>query len=486
MAFVKIGWQNRHWRIKEETLMSDPAATLVERLCAAKPPREMQDWESRDGYYVAACRVSKADVPGLVEIVRTWLDSDGPMVADETPIDLEEPELLPVTAWRTLADLKDDAAVEPLIGILEQLDNEFDDWAGEELPHVFGKIGPSAIEPLTRVATRDSQQEFIRSLAVRGLRQVADYHPETRDRIVASLTEMMASAASSPVEFNTILLVELVELRAVEAAEPIERAFAADLIDVGMMGDWETVRQELGVEGLRLPMPKKPHHSLEFLRQRMGIGIFSDIPLFSFGDVEHAAMQAYLQRASDTFSPSSEARQFTERHGNLGWFRTLLEYGLYDLREPVDEMTLASVKEFVFGYVPRKVSIEADEAAAIVAELTLFWEYLDRVYKLPAAKSIVEWLQSDGLVPRLKAELSDSSNFGMAKSIFMLGNKAGYDMTSEAGTAQFMAAYNERLLSHDAPATPISRGQRVGRNEPCPCGSGKKFKKCCGHPSRRG
>ncbi len=29
--------------------------------------------------------------------------------------------------------------------------------------------------------------------------------------------------------------------------------------------------------------------------------------------------------------------------------------------------------------------------------------------------------------------------------------------------------------------TPVSsRGQRVGRNEPCPCGSGKKFKKCCG------
>jgi preprotein translocase subunit SecA len=24
-----------------------------------------------------------------------------------------------------------------------------------------------------------------------------------------------------------------------------------------------------------------------------------------------------------------------------------------------------------------------------------------------------------------------------------------------------------------------NRGQRVGRNDPCPCGSGKKFKVCC-------
>jgi hypothetical protein len=32
-------------------------------------------------------------------------------------------------------------------------------------------------------------------------------------------------------------------------------------------------------------------------------------------------------------------------------------------------------------------------------------------------------------------------------------------------------------LSRDA-ESPL--GRRVGRNEPCPCGSGKKFKKCCG------
>jgi preprotein translocase subunit SecA len=27
---------------------------------------------------------------------------------------------------------------------------------------------------------------------------------------------------------------------------------------------------------------------------------------------------------------------------------------------------------------------------------------------------------------------------------------------------------------------PIRVQQKVGRNEPCPCGSGKKFKHCCG------
>ncbi len=29
-------------------------------------------------------------------------------------------------------------------------------------------------------------------------------------------------------------------------------------------------------------------------------------------------------------------------------------------------------------------------------------------------------------------------------------------------------------------ATPIGGGPKIGRNDPCPCGSGKKYKKCCG------
>jgi uncharacterized protein YecA (UPF0149 family) len=35
---------------------------------------------------------------------------------------------------------------------------------------------------------------------------------------------------------------------------------------------------------------------------------------------------------------------------------------------------------------------------------------------------------------------------------------------------------------HHAPLKPITReSPKVGRNDPCLCGSGKKYKKCCGH-----
>jgi preprotein translocase subunit SecA len=32
------------------------------------------------------------------------------------------------------------------------------------------------------------------------------------------------------------------------------------------------------------------------------------------------------------------------------------------------------------------------------------------------------------------------------------------------------------------PKQPVLAAKKVGPNEPCPCGSGKKYKKCCNKP----
>ena len=42
--------------------------------------------------------------------------------------------------------------------------------------------------------------------------------------------------------------------------------------------------------------------------------------------------------------------------------------------------------------------------------------------------------------------------------------------TSESGAAG----------AEEAKPQPVKKGAKVGRNDPCPCGSGKKYKKCCG------
>ena len=54
-----------------------------------------------------------------------------------------------------------------------------------------------------------------------------------------------------------------------------------------------------------------------------------------------------------------------------------------------------------------------------------------------------------------------------------------------ASSQEFVGFYNalrQELRRIDLPALHISALEppvKVGRNDPCPCGSGKKYKKCC-------
>ena len=52
------------------------------------------------------------------------------------------------------------------------------------------------------------------------------------------------------------------------------------------------------------------------------------------------------------------------------------------------------------------------------------------------------------------------------------------------GLPQWEAIYDEetrtRLYWEQKKSVTVIVGKKVGRNEPCPCGSGKKYKHCCG------
>ena len=42
-----------------------------------------------------------------------------------------------------------------------------------------------------------------------------------------------------------------------------------------------------------------------------------------------------------------------------------------------------------------------------------------------------------------------------------------------------LSSYN--LATHSQRRSQVAHSsERIGRNEPCPCGSGKKYKRCCG------
>ena len=53
------------------------------------------------------------------------------------------------------------------------------------------------------------------------------------------------------------------------------------------------------------------------------------------------------------------------------------------------------------------------------------------------------------------------------------------DRARKGKTAEEIEA-EEELLKNAEKVEPIKADGVPGRNDPCPCGSGKKYKKCCG------
>ena len=123
---------------------------------------------------------------------------------------------------------------------------------------------------------------------------------------------------------------------------------------------------------------------------------------------------------------------------------TFLEYAASYFGETVETMSCNDAREIVFEIMPRKVSTKAESADEIIFEMRKFWEFVDRAHHCPEAKRIVKLFDNKS-IRKLRSALSNPENFGMAKSLFMSGSKAGFDMTTQEGLDEFMMAYNASI-----------------------------------------
>ena len=61
----------------------------------------------------------------------------------------------------------------------------------------------------------------------------------------------------------------------------------------------------------------------------------------------------------------------------------------------------------------------------------------------------------------------------------VMASAFGMDPAMVAGGDDLVSEVNAEV-SQEEKSRPVRTGPKVGRNDPCPCGSGKKYKKCCG------
>lgn len=62
----------------------------------------------------------------------------------------------------------------------------------------------------------------------------------------------------------------------------------------------------------------------------------------------------------------------------------------------------------------------------------------------------------------------------------MVGAKADWLYELEEWDPLLSIERRKELYKEQKNSSTVVKGKKIGRNDPCPCGSGKKYKKCCG------
>lgn len=136
----------------------------------------------------------------------------------------------------------------------------------------------------------------------------------------------------------------------------------------------------------------------------------------------------------------------------------MIEKGIYEqlLTNP-DEVVTGTVKELAEKY-------DID-----VLTMTGF---LDGINDSLKEKNPIEEMEEDTVV-----------NLGFEKELLyknMVDAKADWLYELPMWDEIFTAERKKELYLEQKKSGTIVKGAKIGRNDPCPCGSGKKYKQCCG------
>jgi hypothetical protein len=172
----------------------------------------------------------------------------------------------------------------------------------------------------------------------------------------------------------------------------------------------------------------------------------------------------------------------------------LLQYAWDYLEIGPAELDLDALDEILLDLLPQKVTAQREVFEHVAPVLREFFLWLESEGILSFSGVMVEFVEDHAdLIVR---HAMDPDNWGKAKTITMDAIERGIDLDDEETISEFIADHNRRLeLPVEQPARKprgafpcrprLQRdGPKVGRNDPCPCGRGKKYKNCHGRKGR--
>jgi len=420
----------------------------------------------------------QSDVPALLELV-----------ADDAlnHANVESKKVwVPLHAWRTLGQIGSDTAIAPLIALFDQLFN--DDWAQDELPEVMGMIGQSAITPLSIYLNEPHYDEFARAMAADALAEIVKHNPSCREQVIQCYQDYMSQPDKSARILNGLLVCNLLDLDAKEAVNDIRQLYEKGYVDITCAGDIEEVEIELGFRTERTtPEPDFAQlfglddlPELEIPDSDDTLGIIEYYLTYYGNDdsiLDASELDGYftaLACAPDTIMPSRWMPAIWAGEAVTPEWETEKEFE--DFSRAVFVLynnVMQSMNENEFEPLFQVSEIEG-KTHDIVDE----W-----------CSGFLRGVNIWGPLTSKDAAITEEC----IQSIRLFATEAGYEQLDSMSEAEVIAQQQLikpnvlRLFRHffeqrtHVTQTVIHDQAKVGRNDPCPCGSGKKFKKCCLH-----
>ncbi|MCI8505927.1 MAG: SEC-C domain-containing protein [Lachnospiraceae bacterium] len=164
-----------------------------------------------------------------------------------------------------------------------------------------------------------------------------------------------------------------------------------------------------------------------------------------------ALLEQWRKMAYETQMSSQQSNYFWGNYFNL-------EKGIYEkLLSAPDEVVSGTVKELAEKYD---------------VELMIMTGFLDGINDSLKEQNPIDTMEEDTPV-----------NLGFDKELLyknMVAAKADWLYGLPQWNDIFSEERQKELYKEQKSSTTIVKGKKTGRNDPCPCGSGKKYKHCCG------
>ena len=416
--------------------------------------------------------------------------------------DLYVPAIIALAAPR-LSELARKHAARILIDALIIAYEHDDEVFMEALSATCGALGPEAVLPAVLEAMPSDYQPWLASFGLWHMMHLAldTQNVFLRARVVDSCVRALQKVEKGLADIDCVepAVWVLARLEHIQARPLLERLLeqtdsddirdALELMDGKWTYDYPEPWQKPVEEWL-----KENWKSLKSWYAERDTNPLDDLGETEYDDDDPEAGERRAYELTGQFMASPAALSLSESMQQEAGFivNFLLQYAWDYEGVSAEELDESTLREVLLEIFPRKIT----------ADRELF------KYVIPVSQVFLGWLESQGILkdakPLIRAiadwdkeivsRADDPKNWGMAKGFSMLAKSRGVDISDERATRQFMMEYNRQLLATKQdepelqddedflpPAYPIvNEAPKIGRNAPCPCGSGKKYKKCCG------